>query len=139
MTPQPQQEYIITDDQLVKAVALTDWYNIAALCKEIRSRPAPAQWTNEEVMKEIEDAFDRGLAAAESTIDIQKHDTAIRNATLDDVLQIINDKICVEEGRIDNSLPTEKQLRSHAIVRKKILSATYQNINSLRTPTQEHP
>ena len=34
-------------------------------------------------MKEIEDAFDRGIAAAEATIDMQKHDDNIaRAATL---------------------------------------------------------
>jgi len=52
----------------------------------LKSRPTPVQWTDEEVMKEMEDAFDRGVAAAEETIDMKKHDTAIRKAERERVL-----------------------------------------------------
>ena len=85
---QPQQEYIITDDQIVKAVSLTDWYNVAVLCREIRSRPhtsTPKTWeschehfmcpTGEECWYLSEDYHKDQI-------------TAIRNATLDESCNI---------------------------------------------------
>ena len=109
MTPTPpaQQEYIITEEQLKAIIDLTEemcetpgWViNIQPIAERrmsiinsIRSRPhtSTPQWTDAEVMKEIQDAFDRGVAAAESTIDMQKHDTAIRNATLDKVIEWVD-------------------------------------------------
>lgn len=47
--------------------------------------PTPV-WTDTEVMKEIEDAFDRGIAAAEATIDMQQHDASIREDERERVL-----------------------------------------------------
>jgi len=100
---QPQQEYIITDDQIVKAVSLTDWYNVAVLCREIRSRPhtsTPKTWeschehfmcpTGEECWYLSEDYHKDQI-------------TAIRNATLDKLYDKANQRqmdVETEDGTI---------------------------------------
>jgi hypothetical protein len=98
-------EYIITGEELLDIEQ-----RIGALycANKIRSRPAPApQWTDDEVMKEIQDAFDRGVEAAELTIDMQKHDTAIRNATLDAIIEFIkgnSETIEADDGTLEDAV-----------------------------------
>jgi transcriptional regulator of met regulon len=90
MTP-PQPILPILDDDRFQITGfqlkqLQGFESLDFICQAIRSRPAPSpQWTDEDVMKEIQDAFDRGVEAAELTIDMQKHNTTIRNATLDEL------------------------------------------------------
>jgi hypothetical protein len=72
---------------------------------DTRSRPTPAPaWTDDEVMKEIEDAFDRGIIAAEKTIDMQRHDNQIRQQAASKAReQVLDDFALWIEERIGKS------------------------------------
>jgi hypothetical protein len=105
MTDQKPNCYVITEDMLNDIeLRIGAFYG----SKIIRSRPVPSpQWTDEEVMKELQDAFDRGVVAAEETIDMQKHDTAIRNATLDAIIEFTkgnSETIEADDGSLEDAV-----------------------------------
>ena len=106
---------------------------IESVASIIRSRPhtSTPQWTDAEVMKEIQDAFDLGVAAAESTIDMQKHDTSIRNATLDTLdLECQEIKSRIESSAMGSPLSERERGRIIGVLDVRI------KIESLRsTPT----
>ena len=91
MTPQPQdQEYIITENQIEQiGQAMTRWYLPDAgisLCRLLRSRPHTSTPEPLQSCKYIAGAL---CVVCDDSIckfyPLHNHDTAIRNATLDDL------------------------------------------------------
>jgi len=100
MTPQPQQEYIISEEMVQCIEAWTGRYPTASkdIVETIRSHPHTPNPCEEQGCTDIHDCDEicehqRMYTPAW----VKQHDTAIRNVTLDGIIKAINEDIEYED------------------------------------------